>query len=69
VKYYIPKKDTWFKENQLVVLLNDYGNGTGLFLGYRVCENPDSEGSWKRIGEEYLDEEMCLFEEFNIIER
>lgn len=65
---YIAKKDTWFKEGTEVILIDDYGNYTGLFSGTRVCQNPSSEGNWKKLNEEYQDEEVCLFEEFDIKE-
>ena len=56
------KKDTWFKCRSIVRVLDDYGNGLGLFRGKRICKNPKSEDH--DLGEEYHDEEMCNFDEF-----
>jgi hypothetical protein len=56
------KKDTWFKCRSIVRVLDDYGDGSGLFCGRRICQNPESE--IHSLGEEYHDEEMCSFDEF-----
>jgi len=67
---YIAKKDTWFKENTEVELIDDYRDfnnwNLGLFRGIRICENPLSENK-KTKGEEYFDEEVCSFDEFGVI--
>jgi hypothetical protein len=72
-KRYIAKPGTWFKagtEVQLVDFLWDHtehgGSKTGIFCGLRVCENPESEA--KPLGIEYQDEEMCSYDEFDIVE-
>lgn len=54
----------WFKEGTEVVLIEDFRpevNG-GIFEGVRVCKYPLSE--LHEIGEEYLDEEICYFDDF-----
>ena len=66
---YIAKPDTWFKEGTEAKFLgemyrDDLGVVHGLFSGVRVCQNPGSEGMWHQLGEEYEDEEICSFEEF-----
>jgi len=58
----IAKKNAWFKYGKPVFVVDDYGDGCGLFRGIRVCQNPDSENH--ALGEEYLDEEICSFDEF-----
>jgi len=58
----IAKKNTWFKYGKPVFVVDDYGNGSGLFRGIRVCQNPDAENH--DLGEEYIDEEICNFDEF-----
>ncbi len=40
----------------------------GLFVGWRVCENPLSEGSHK-LGDRYEDGECCTLNEFEIRKR
>ena len=64
---YIAKPNTWFKEGTEVQLLADFRpkmNG-GIFLGKRVSEG-DSEKHPN--GEEYIDEEDCNFDEFEVME-
>ena len=59
-KKYIAKPDTWFKEGTECKLLDDYSESFdgGLFEGIIIDEN----------GNEKIDEEICDFNEFNIIE-
>jgi len=38
----------------------------GIFKGIRTCQNPNSEA--REINEKYIDEELCGFDEFEIIE-
>jgi hypothetical protein len=67
---YISKGD-WFKEGTEARLIDDYrpdGLDTGLFEGIRVCVNPNSEGKSKSVGEEYLDQEICFFDEFEVVD-
>lgn len=70
MKKYIVKPDTWFKEGTEVILIDDYRPkmNCGLFSGITICENPSSEGMFRNIGEEYEDEEVCDFNEFEEIE-
>jgi hypothetical protein len=57
MKKYISKKDEWFDEGTEAQLIDDYMgsimDGAGLFRG---------------IKDGKLDEEICLFEEFDIID-
>lgn len=69
---YIAKKDAWFKEGTEVKLeeyLYTSGDGIkcGLFRGIRVCENPKSEAN-KPLGTEYIDGEVCSYNEFDVID-
>ena len=68
VKVYIAKKNTWYDEGSICALIDDYRPqmDSGLFYGWRTCTNPNSEG--KPFGERHLDEEVCLFDEFDIEE-
>lgn len=60
----------WFKKGTEVELLEEWTHSGqepwGLFRGIRVCDSPESEA--RQYGEEYMDEETCTFEEFDIIE-
>lgn len=71
---FIVKPDEWFKsgtEAKLIEDFTDYRDGRavdrcpyGLFEGIRV-----SEGEGIHLaGVEYLDQEMCTFDEFDIID-
>ncbi len=66
-KIYTAKPDTWFNEGKECELIADFENGSGLFAGFRTCENPESEGRHS-IGDVYLDEEVCGMDEFIIEE-
>ena len=61
-RQHIAKKNTWFKYGTAVFVMNNYGDGRGLFLGTRICENPDSEGY--EIDEEYHHRKNCSFDDF-----
>lgn len=60
---------TWFKKGTEAKLLFDDMEGcvVGLFEGIRIAQN-ECELKRHALGEEYLDEEMCGFDEFEIIE-
>ena len=47
-------------------VVDDYGDGIGLFRGIRICENTDAEMGYinRTVGEEYVDEKICSFDEF-----
>lgn len=64
---YIAKPDTWFKAGTEAELLVDCRPklNVGIFCGMRV-----SNGSPELhpIGDEYLDEEACSFDEFEVID-
>ena len=59
---------TWFAKDTMAVLIDDYRplSNCGLFSGTRVCQNPKSEN--KKLNEVYWDEEVCDFDEFDIME-
>ena len=64
-------KGEWFKEGTEAELIDDYREealNAGLFRGLRVCENPDAEGRWHTVGEEYMDQELCDFDEFEAVD-
>jgi hypothetical protein len=68
---YIAKKFTWFIEGTVAELIDDYRVGEpswdmGLFRGARRCENQKSEN--RPLGEEHMDEEVCSFDEFDVVE-
>ena len=65
---YKSKQGTWFKEGSIVRLIDDYRPqmDSGLFEGIRICENEGSEA--RILGEEYLDQEICGFDEFEMID-
>lgn len=64
---YIALPDTWFKAGTEVQLLVDCRPqmSMGIFLGKRISEGvPELHP----VGEEYLDEEDCNFDEFEVID-
>jgi hypothetical protein len=69
---YIAKINTWFDRGTEVKLISDYRSKgfenfpISLFEGWRTCENPESEG--RKLGERYMDQEDCGFDEFDIME-
>jgi len=59
---------TWFDKGVECVLLTDCSSESikmGIFLGTRTCQNPESEN--RPLGEQYLDEELCGYDEFEIV--
>ena len=64
---YIALPNTWFKAGTEVQLLTDCRPkmNIGIFLGKRVSEG-DSE--IHPDGEEYIDEEDCSFDEFEVMD-
>ena len=65
---YIAKENTWFDAGSICVLIDDFrpGMNSGVFYGWRTCENPAAEG--RLFGERFLKEEVCMFDEFDVIE-
>ena len=65
---YIAKKDTWYDEGSICILIDDYRPqmDAGLFYGMRTCENPASEA--RPFGDKHLDEEVCQFNKFDVEE-
>lgn len=61
---------TWFKYGTECQCINCWqmgdGEWVGVFKGRRICKNPKSER--REYGEEYIDEELCPFDEFYINE-
>jgi hypothetical protein len=68
-KKYVAKPDTWFVAGTVCELVDDYSPQMtcGLFRGLRKCENPASEGGHP-LGEVREDEEVCSFDEFDVVE-
>ena len=61
-RQHISKKNTWFEYGKQVFVVNDYGDGRGLFIGKRICQ--DSELENHNIGERYDSKEIRTFDEF-----
>jgi len=59
----------WFQAGTEATLIDDYRPqmNSGLFRGWRICENPGAEGG-KPSGQGYEDEEICGFDEFKVEE-
>lgn len=53
---YIPKSDTWFDEGTIVKLVDDYR------------EDMENCGLFEGLSDGMLDEEICSFDEFELIE-
>jgi hypothetical protein len=61
---------TWFDKGTECRLVDDCStphNSMGIFLGTRTCVDSAAEGG-RAVGEQYLDEELCGFDEFEIID-
>lgn len=65
MKRYSAKSGGWFKPGTEVTLVQDCETAGGIFVGTRICENPDSEGG-RAVGEAYEDEELCPWDEFDV---
>lgn len=65
--HYRAKKDTWFKEGTNAILITKIDDDTGLFEGLRVPQFR-YEFAIGRDPNGEIDQEVCLFEEFDIIE-
>ncbi len=61
---FIAKPDTWFDEGSEVKLVDDYRNPSGVTRFNPLDESGLFEGF--RLGR--IDQEICLFEEFDILE-
>ena len=65
-------KGEWFNKGTEAILIDDYRTdehtpmNAGLFEGWRTCKNPQSENA--SLGVCYRDEEVCNFDEFDIID-
>lgn len=60
---------TWFDKGTEVECLSSWtmgGEQVGLFKGIRTCQSPGAEA--REMNEKYIDEELCGFDEFEIIE-
>ena len=66
MKAYIAKPNTWFKAGTKCKLVSDCESAGGIFRGIRVCSHPLSEN--RKEGEEYEDEELCPWDEFEVKE-
>ena len=70
-KRYFAKPDEWFKEGSECKLIEDFGDGRGLFNGvYIVGENNGYDTFWHNKGHKEGDEvtmnEVCTYDEFNV---
>jgi len=61
-RQHISKKNTWFEYGKQVFVVEDYGDGRGLFLGNRICQDAELEGH--NIGERYYHRTICSFDDF-----
>ncbi len=67
------KADTWFIENSLCKFICYIATGidgsySGLFSGYIIIdEDMIKSGQGHVLGDVRLDEESCMFDEFNIV--
>jgi hypothetical protein len=61
---FIAKPDTWYKEYTSAEIVADGRPqmNSAVFRGIRVCDGLHNE--LHKLGEEYIDEELCSFEEF-----
>jgi hypothetical protein len=65
VKKYIALKNGWFNEGLECNLITNCGSCGGIFEGIRVAQ---FESELHPIGEPYWDEELCPWDEFEIID-
>ena len=54
---------TWYDKDEICKLEADCGWCGGCFRGIRTCQ---SENELKKVGEKYLDGELCNWEEFDV---
>lgn len=68
---YIAKKDTWYKEGTEAMLIGDISGNSGLFRGVKEVRADDHPNLLSRheVGEEFIDEELCGYDEFDIYEK
>ena len=68
---YIAKKDTWYKEGTQAMLIGDIDGNSGLFSGIKEVLPDDHPTFLSRyeVGEEFIDEEVCGYDEFYIYEK
>ena len=62
---------TWFKAGTEVTCIDDYrleNYDAGLFEGVRVVEHDYEVAMGWKLGEERIDQEVCQWEEFNVVE-
>ena len=57
---------TWFDKGSEIDLIDDYRPelNSGLFKGWRTCQKDIAEN--RKIGERYIDEEICSFDKFEV---
>jgi hypothetical protein len=62
--------EAWFAPGTECFLIDDYRPqwDAGLFRGLRICENPEAECGLPVGTHRENDEEICSFDEFEIIE-
>lgn len=58
---YIAKADGWFKPGTAVELVADCDGAGAIFCGLRISAGPPGER--RPAGEEYMDEELCPWDE------
>lgn len=67
-RIFIAKPDTWYKEGTLCKFLGEVTDDQGIFLGLRVVEEQYEVNAGYKMGEERMDEEVCGYDEFYIID-
>ena len=68
-KRYIAKPNTWYKEGTEAFLICEVTDDSGLFKGIKKVEEDDNISFIENygIGYEFEDEELCGYDEFDII--
>ena len=69
-KVYVARPDTWYKEGTICEFLCEITPDSGLFSGIKIVESDDANylNLGYGIGDEFLDEEGCGLDEFDMYE-
>jgi hypothetical protein len=69
-KVFVARPDSWYKEGTICELICEITEDSGLFSGIKVVKDDDHDyiNMGREIGHEFLDEESCTYDEFDIYE-
>jgi hypothetical protein len=65
---YIAKPGTWFEEDTECQLVTDCGSMGGIFSGTRIVQEDYEVALGYELGDKRIDEELCDWDEFEVID-